>query len=357
MELAEPSVRKKNPNKDGGGLFFRPIQESAREFASGTAGKLLVVSDAISYRAVAFLASFPRTVSVVLEGDALPLFSMPDGVGGVLAAGGEDTLLAARFYADLIKAPCLLVPSDATLRGATEEHGTPSVDGERRETALAAGTVACDVSLLTGSLADACAELLLARLSLFETAALAEFRGEKPPSVYEEAYGLLLRAAPPFTPETLVRTHASLRGAEARGLPVGEGFVLRSLCGGDLPSMGAFTQLFALYAAFFSKGRPRRYAVPDYAARAARAGTVNAAYVPTAEEYASRALALERMRGRRMQEAEILSRASSAYRREARSYLGREPHFPQGKDLLRALPEHCPHGLSAIIRDFGLMEW
>ena len=65
-----------------------------------------------------------------------------------------------------------------------------------------------------------------------------------------------------LSPEEIVRRNARLRMLEEDGVPQGEGMRLEG---------SAYTRwqaLCALYLAFFAKGRPRRYAVPDYAARA-----------------------------------------------------------------------------------------
>lgn len=356
MRLAEHSVPMINPeegNGYGGGLSFCPINNSVKEFASRTAGKLLVVSDGTSYYALAWAASLPRTISVVLDGeDALPLFTMPDGVGGVFAAGNANTLRTARLFAQVRRIPCTVAPTQSSMDGVFEERGMVCA-GERLEFPLATAEVVCDLALLKPTLAEGYARLLLGRLALFEARALALFVGGNAPD--GERFRLLQCSDHELSAEEIVRTNAFLRRHE--GAYTGEGIVLAEHCGGEHAAFRAFWALSALYAAFFKRGRPRKYVVPDYAKRAERAGVpLLAAEPPTAEEFARRAFIFERRRGDLLRELELILRGRSANLRRYNSY-AQTPCTANGRrDMLYTLPELAPNGLSAIIRDFGLME-
>ena len=119
MQLAD-SLRKRNPWEDGG-LLFRSVREGARRFLEErSAGRALLVTDESAVGAFREV-TFPRCVSAVLDtADALPLFSMPDEVALVLAAGKGRTLAAARFFAGVRRVPVVTFPSSSALDGAFE---------------------------------------------------------------------------------------------------------------------------------------------------------------------------------------------------------------------------------------------
>ena len=93
-----------------------------RAMAEYGAGKILLSSDAEACRVFSSAACSPRAVSVVFDGDCLPFFSMPDGVSCVIAAGGRDVLLAARYFAEVRGIGCVLFPSEASLDGAYDRR-------------------------------------------------------------------------------------------------------------------------------------------------------------------------------------------------------------------------------------------
>lgn len=359
MRLADLSVPMTRPEPSGENdlLRFCRVEDGIGALIDRTAGKLLFVSDSSALQAFTPVTT-PRAVFVVLDSaDALPLFSMPDGVGGVLAAGGEATLIAARYFAEVRGIPCGLFPSDASLEGAISPMGEVTIGGKRGNFALAPAQIFCDVALLKRSVECAHAKLLLSRLSLLEEQAASVLRGTARSEPFEEAYSLL--SSPPKDDESLVRTHARLRELEGRGLYRGEGYELaRMIASSGTPhsEWRAYKILSALYTAFFLRGRPRRYAVPDYSARAARAKVpYSTLEIPTREEYARRALALEKMRSAWYAEAKRLLLYEDKYSRIIRA----KTSFLQNgvkKMTLEQLPERCPCGLSALIRDFGLLE-
>ena len=352
MQLISASVPKRNapPGVANGQseLFFSGVKECiSAQFSRIAGGKLALVSDPERVWAFREVALSPRAISLVLEGDALPLFSLPEGVACILAAGGREVLAAARSFAEVRRIPCVLFPAEASLRGASEECAPLCIGGDRALHRLAPASVCCDRALLAPTLGEAYASLLLARLSSFEGRALAAFgMGEPRPEVpaFEADFECVLRAV------------FSLPAA----LFEGEGFTLSALLqkdGEKTPHWRAYVQLSALYAAFFEKGRPRRTFVPDYARRALHAGAPLCARVPSPDEYALRALTLERIRGSFQKEAASLL---SAREQEAERVLSLSaaPVSLRGGNTFRLqyLPEFVPRGLSALIRDFGLLE-
>ncbi len=351
MQLAEPVPMKNAEDqgtaKDGSGLLFCSLQDAVAQFCAVTAGKILFVSDEGACDALAFAARLPRAISVVLTGaDALPLFAVPDTVGAVFAAGREEALNAARFYAAVRRAPCALAPADAAMFGVFEDMGWVFSDGERVFAPLARTKVFCDVALLTPSLAEARARLALARLARFEARALTAFGTPKRE----------VCAAAGNSAEEIAAANAALRKSELAGAWRGEGEALARLY--PQPSaIRAFCELAALYGAFFGRGKPKKYFVPDYAARARRAGVSYAdVRIPTAEEYARRALVLERRRSEFRAEVDGICRDVPAEMRSVCAFSQKNLQYSGISDALRTLPERCPEGLSALIRDFGLLD-
>lgn len=363
MQLAEVTLPKINPAdcgvEDLGGLIFCPLGEAVERVLPRVAGKALFVSDARCMGSFAPYSRSMRAISVVFEADALPLFSMPDGVGAVFAAGGAETVKAARFFAKVRRIPCVLFPAEADLRGVTESAGELLLCGQRTRVALAEGEIYIDLSLTEPSLAEAFASLLLARLALIEEHALRLFTRADKPEAYETLFALS-EPARKIEERELVRRNFALRRLEQSGAPVGEGETLARLhraAGESYPVWRAFCSLAALYSAFFECGKPRKYFVPDYSARAekARAGYWSVV-VPSPEEYALRANALERMRRGFSAELGALLSRKEQFVQTFRSLAHAEP--PElSFARLRSLPEYCPAGLSAYIRDFGLMEF
>ena len=348
MRLADRPVQKRNYEEYGGdGPHFCTVEEGLRHYLERYgAGKLLVVSDALSYAAAAPCAARPRVLSLVYDGEALALFAMPDDVVCVLAVGGKAALLAARYFSCVRKIPCGVFPSAGTLFGAYERRAEIKLFGEARTVDLPACEVFFDLN--SGfSLSEAYAQVYLSRLALFEERALCAFRGQ---AFTERAW------EPLGNPDRkkLIAVNAALRQAEADGAPVGEGRILAELYekdGNKRPVYRAFTELLALYYAFFKRGVPRPYFIPDYAARARAAGVPYFGIeVPEPSEYASRALALEKMRSERQAEISAVLedwRKCPFCLRQAASLIDLK--------YLKLLPEYGG-GLTAIIRDFGLLD-
>lgn len=326
----------------------------AQAFAEVPAGKALLVSDEDSYRHFAAFAENPRVLFIILDSsDCLPLFSMPDGITEVLAAGGGKVLRAARFYATVNRIACYLFPTDGTLEGAYGA-GDVSVGGEATRFPLSEANVFCDVSLIR-SFACAYARLLLSKLALVEAQAMRAFQ-KKPENDLIELVGLECAKLEDLSQTEILRKNARLRNFEAEGFPAGEGALLAEDLGGDCPQWEAFLLLLACYGAFFQTGKPRKYFVPDYRERARRANVdYSRIFIPTEEEYAQRAIALERMRGPMLGELREIEENLAIYRRVMRVYGVQTIHSEP--ERLNYLPERYPKGLCAVIRDFGLMEW
>ncbi len=335
-------------------LRFCSVRDGVREAASGTAGKILLVSDGGCFR-LAEAAQAPKTLCVVLEGDALPLFAMADEVGCVIAAGGKQTLWAARYFAQAVRARCVLFPDSAALDGAYERFGCVLVGGERCTVPLGRGEVLCDMSLVRPTLARGYCRLLLAWLAAFEARAAHRLDLAADTSLCERAVGALGDLSDGGGSSVILR-NAALRGLEGEGFPTGEGSVLAEALGGEFPEWGAVVALTALYGAFFSRGRPSGR-IPDYRARARASGVpYRALAIPTPEQYARRALLLERARAQCLAELATFKAAKSKYFDRVCGLAGAAPPAFCGMETLKYLPERGG-GLSALIRDFGLMEF
>lgn len=352
MRLAQ-SVLPKKPEAGYGGGAFCSVREGLIRTRQRTAGTMLVVSDP-SGCALSAAAGLPRTVCVVLaEEDALPLFSM-DSVGAVFAAGRREVLLAARAYCALNRTPCVLAPSSATLDGVFERSDV-LIGGERGAFPLAEGELVLDRAYLLPSVFDAYGRLLLSKLALFEERAM-EMMGERGECGHlQEMFEAVSVLDGEPTVEQVIAANERLRRAEAAGAPVGEGRVLSALYREKSAPIRAFCELYALYSAFFRRGKARRYVVPDYRERARRAGTAPSS-PPDQRLYARRALTLEKRRSDLVREIERAGRDRAKYLAVAGKFSGRR-YVPSGDlSVLKTLPEHCPKGLSALIRDFGLLE-
>ena len=348
MRLADRLLQKMNDGENGReGLHFMHTDEGARQFFSrNCAGKPFVVADTENYKRLSRFAVNVNALSFVYDGDALALFSMPDGVGSVFCAGGEEVLRAARYFSSVRRVPCALFPQSGTLFGAFERVGEITLCGQSKSVPLAEGEVYFDCG--NGfSLSEAYAQIYLSALARFEERALADFgivkRIERPE--------VKLAAYPDRA--DLVAYNAKLRREENEGAPVGEGRVLADLYRkgkNKRPVYRAFTELLALYFAFFKCGIPRKYFVPDYAARAKAVGAdYSKLHIPTPQEYALRALSLEKMRSLKLSELKTILESwqkSPFCIKQSASLLNLK--------YLKYLPEYGG-GLSAIIRDFGLL--
>lgn len=347
---------KKNPlggERYEGEIYFQGAEESIKEEFALSAGKTLLIFDGNDL-AFAAAACSPKAIAVVFDGDCLPLFSMPDGVSRVLATGEEELLFAARYFSEIRGAPCTLYPSDSALEGAFEERGAVLLNGERRTVPLSSRTkIVVDEDKIKKSLPEGFARCLIARLAALEDEALKELGGKERETL-EAEFPASLEA------KDIVSANISQRKKELCGFPVGEGKILSRLLkerGEKYPAWRAYLQLSALYAAFFEKGKPRRYFTPDYRKRAEEAGDAFFS-VPSAEEYVLRAMALERIRAPFARVSAAISDAREEYAKIMTALAG-EPVSLKAGELrnLKILPERAPLGLSAVIRDFGLMEW
>ncbi len=364
MRLAQHSLPKMNPENDGGkehsvGFSFCPLEDGVERAQPRFGGKTLFVSDTRSMGCFATFARNLRSISVVFESDALPLFSMPDGVGSVFAAGGEETLKAARFFAAVRRVPCVLFPAEAHLRGVLEERGEILLCGKHSRVPLARGEIKIDLDLCKSSFAEAFASLLSARLALIEQHALQIFCGKDKSLLFEQMFTLTEVSHEPDAGELVFRNYA-IKSLQQRGAPAGECEVLVQMhraAGDSFPIWRSYVELSALYGAFFACGKPRKYAVPDYDSRARRANTKFCnVKVPTPEEYETRASLLEQMRPVFSAELQLLQDRKEFFENVFRKFTAQEPPKVNFA-LVKTLPEQVPEGLSAIIRDFGLLDF
>lgn len=347
MVYSETSLLETNP---GNGenceseIIFGSADGHISEALKNAPGKVLCVFDQTGC-IFSEAALSPRTISAVFDGDCLPLFSMPDGVSRVLAAGSAETLRAARYFAEVRGIGALLFPVSGMFDGVFERRGEICLGGTSMCVPLKGGKTVCDGELVAPSLARAYARLLLGRLADFEAHALTAFGIQAAACGGEGEWE---------TAEEICLANAARRRQEAEGAYEGEGVALARLLGGEVPEWSAYLKLSALYAAFFSKGKPRRYFTPDYRARAREAGTDRSA-VPSPEEYVLRALALERCRAPLLKEISGLADRRGIFFKRISQYAEVSPY--ETREGLKYLPERFAGGLSSIIRDFGLMEW
>ena len=355
------SVPKKNPAEDGedgeGGLMLSSVREGMKRALSERSGRVLVLSDSAPFSQFVPARRWENTVCMLWEGDALALFALPE-VQHVLVSGGRDALEAARFFAHVRRISCTVFPRHAAMDGAFNTRAQVRIDGNQLEVPLAPACTVADMSLMRTTLSEGYARLLLSRLALIEAHALGMIcRRPWSNQAYEKTFECTEPVRGELSPDAVVRLNARLRQLEADGAPRGEGVVFASLCAEKrYPAATAYLTLSALYAAFLGHGVPRRYAVPDYTERAKRAGTSYAAIrVPTVEGYASRALNLERARGELFAEMRHFRAAKQA---QLAAMRGLDEHFSAAPALekLSRLPELAPDGLSAVLRDFGLLE-
>lgn len=324
-------------------------------------GKVLFVSDSSCLGTFCSEARMPRSLVTVLAGEsALPLFCMPDDVRAVVAAGRKETLLASRVYASVNGLYSLVLPTDASCFGAAEGAAEALSDGVKGRVTLSESEVCCDLALMKPTFGRALAGLYLSRLSLFEIRALCLLRREEMPARYEEAFSLLNRTV--STERDVVFCNLALRNMEAEGLYEGEGRALAARLGArgdELSEWHAYLQLTSLYKAVFLKGKPRRYFTPDYAARFRKAGLGEEGYrtaqIPTAAQYAFRAVALERARGELSREINAISLKKHVFLENLMQFTPADLRFAYDEEL-KILPEIEPRGLTALVRDFGLME-
>ncbi len=343
MMLAEHSLPKRNA-EGGGGLSFCPASEAIHAFCKRTAGKRLFVSDEGGCSVLAPAAATEDALLVVLENaDALPLFSMPE-VTGVFAAGGENVMRAARLFAELRRIPCALVPTSAALDGVLSRFGEVLLGGERALLPLKEGEISCDTELVAPTLKEGYARLWLARLAILESRALRLLTGKGEPS--EACFSALLPLSGELSAEDIVRMNFTLRREEENGAYRGEGVALASLLGGQHAYFLALCALNGLYAAFFRRGKPR-YVLPEYQ---------NFGTPPRLEEYRRRKKMLKEHRQELVRELAVylpaVRNASRRYGELSGGPVREKPARAHFSELAALQPE----GLTALIRDFGLLE-
>lgn len=351
MQLIECAVPKTTSQTGEEGytddrLFFSTVEKSIIEAQKKfCGGKLLFVSDGAGFIPFSTFISSPRAISFIFDGDTLPLFSTPDGVTCVFACGSGDVLRAARYFALIRRVPCILFPRIATLDGAIYDCGWIRLGDAFAERPLGQGDVVCDMQLMKGSFHRAYATVLLARLAAFESRVLSAFSlgSEIKYSCEIDSSFAAVKACSHLSKDVLR----------------GEGFAFARLLeeeGETCPEWTAYVQLTALYAAFFEKGKPRRYYTPNYNARAQAVGE-KVQNVPTVEEYIARAFCLERIRAKFLSEIRPFAKGFLQEEELLYSLCKERVQAGRKRKTLKYLPERYGMGLTSIIRDFGLLEW
>ncbi|MDE6412099.1 MAG: hypothetical protein K2L02_06185 [Clostridia bacterium] len=358
MEFAESLPKTNAPKEEEGELNFCSIEEGVREIVkTRPSGKSLFVADGDAL--CAFRTCLPpRSLSLVLDSeDCLPLFLSSDDAPFVAAAGKRSTLVAARFFAEIRKIPCILFPVSAALDGAFEDFGEVLIENKRERVPLKAAKICCDRELMRPTVGQAYMRLLLSRLALIEAKAMRRFGAEIGREKAEErAFQTLLSLrSETLGFEEVVQKNAEIRRCERDGMNAGEGVILSGSIGLDGEEQ-AFLMLAALYSAFFEKGKPH-LCVPDYEARARNANASYAAQnIPTAQEFFHRAALFERIRADACRELNAFLSGLIHYKNNYFSLTNQPLPAVRRLSLLKVLPERSA-GLSSVIRDFGLMEW
>lgn len=332
-------------------MKFVSAREGIAAFREGHAGKILLLAEGAE-PLLRDVSVAPRTLTVIFDGDALPLFSI-DGAGAIAAVGGERLMRTARYAAEVLRLPALLVPTSAALDGVFERVGKVRVDGVWCTVPLKDGEIVLDETLLSPSLGHAYARLLLSRLALFELGALSRLRREENGRA-EEIYRVLLGAE--GDGRGIVRANAALRLLEDEGGFAGEGSVLFRRLGSEQPEIEAYEILLAAYTAFFACGRPNCRAV-DYRACARGAGVpFSALSIPSPEQLFALERAFLRAREDCGRELAALNGNKRAHMSAFRALGGKSP---ERHDLTewKKLPERHAAGLTAVMRDFGLLEF
>ena len=358
MTLAETYAPKKTFTEDAdcvSGLFFCSLEEGLKDAASRyPCGKLLFFTDEKNYTAFAEQITLARAVSVCFSGkDALPLFALHDGVTAIFAAGGADVMRSARYYAAVKRIGCVLFPMDARLIGVLEEEAEICVNGTSGRVSLSQATVYCDIDRLQPTLSRAYARLLLFRLATVERRAIDLF--ERTCSNTDDAFRATLAPSSGWSARELILRNATLSRIGA----LGEGEVLARVLekeGDQTPEWTAFVLLSALYGAFFTRGAPAKYVVPNYKERLKKVGREEdyaRLHIPTGEEMLRRSQRLERARKSLITDFKGLFRGD-----EEREYFrfGGAPAQTLPVQFLFRLPEYAEGGLSCYLRDFGLLE-
>lgn len=358
MKLAEPLPKTNAPKEEEGELTFCSTDEGVKKILkTRPAGKMLFVTD--SGALGAFRGCLPpHAICLVLDSEeCLPLFLASDDLSYVAAAGKRSTIVAARFFARVRKIPCTVFPSSMAFDGAYEKFGEVRFGSKTERVLLQEARVCCDGALSKPSAGQAYMRLLLSRLALVEAKAMRRFGVEYGAEEAEERayFSLLSLKGDSLDFASVARKNAELRRCERDGMNRGEGVTLAQSIGREGEEQ-AFFLLAALYSAFFERGKPR-LSVPDYAARAKRAG---APYfkqnVPTVDELLFRGTRLNGMRKELYGELNAFLSGGLHYRNNFFSLTGRAPSDGKALSYLKSLPERTA-GLSAMIRDFGLMDW
>lgn len=276
---------------------YTGVAERVKEFLP--CGKLLLLADeehaAFMERLRGLFGGF--RVLCVLYGKTdgtVGLFSLPDDVRGVVAAGRRSAE-AARFFCTLRGAYCFILPFEPSARGLFEK------ESERdRYPVREPDGILLDETLVAPAKAGALAEAALSAVFADDADIDAAFTGERKAEGYE-----LLRAAEKEC--AAAESGRDVFAASAacflalRGFRDYPALFFCRICGkkrraadGEI-SLAALRLYAARYRLLFEKGRLRPYYVADYLSRLERAARVWGAEaykrirIPSSEECFARA--------------------------------------------------------------------
>ncbi len=343
MRLAESSVPMKKSQtlgqRDGGygePFFCDGCERALALLSYFPSGKIALVCDEAGYELFAPFAQRERVISLLFHGEGLSLFSLPDGVVAVIAAGDGALLRAARYFCAVQKIACYLCPREVCFCGVFERAGEVNLGGSISVQPLKEGEVWCDLSYLKGY-ARALSRNLLARIALFEQRALQWLTGGE--GINQALFSILQNGCGEGKEAVLAISYARARVDTA-----GEGLALANLLGGEFPEWRAAEALIAVYGAFFASAPPL-YLAPRY---------VSLTPLTLAQKKKIRTAFLE---GERLllREFTLVKREKERCER-AFLLLGGRKERGESFSAVKELPARVPNGLCAVIKHFGLLE-
>lgn len=321
-------------------------------------GNFLVLTDeenALAEETKTLLEGLPRRLAVVTgeEEDLLPLFLEPDKITCAVGVGGG--ISAARYFAAVRSLPCVAVCPSPAPYGAGGKEICVCVGGEKVRLRVALPDLLCRCGGESdGDTSGARAFLALCRVAAFSCDACRRLYGEEKPSgLYPQ-----FRAAADCQGESRETLFCAVAAAEyclSEGFPGGEAFALARLYPAkterDAEADAACAAALAkVYALFFGSGFYRGGKV-DYRARREEAERrfpeeATDVRIPSAESLAARAAAFAENRAALSSEIDALVRVLPSCAEDAVRRAGK---------IIRFLPELCGCGISALMRDFGLL--
>ncbi len=328
-------------------------------------GKILLLADEKNASLLHGLAENTgglKTFNVLFSQNDKPesLFSLPDEVRGVIAAG-ERSIRAARFFCTLRRAYLIAVPTVCSANALFSRFGGAVGGFPVKEPSA----VIADESIISG-VSDSFMECALSSLCAFDlrTDAVFSQQTEKNVSLFEDCMKLL-QNTPDFLGVFACSCIYQIAKDECQPFSC-DGFY-RQLCKNRSRGVSAAETLafFAdKYKKFFTEAKPRLYFVPDYLSRVLAAEKVGGRQVfdflkvSSAKESFLRVRLFSECRSRFQRDCDLLSRFVSEIMEKYYLLGGRRENFDVGeKEELYSLScELSPYlSVVSLAREFGLL--